>query len=341
MDVSPAGPTNLEAALKQIAASVQDSLPAELLLVTDAETGLSDSASIAAMLREHRIRLDVLIIGEATGDDALAQIAYQTGGREVREMNSATWEAETKKMLRVALPDRMIRVPIAVNFQNDLAALPSRNVSSANRTWLKGSATLLASGKENTASLPLAARWKVGDGEVIALAFAPTPTEIEAMAKQIAKRPRDSRFSVQWENGAKLHVRVDAADHGEELNGATLSVRIGQAVAVAIPQTGPGRYEVDLPSPRSSQVVSVRNGAELVDQFAVAGRYPAEFDAIGNDDAALTDLAKRTGGEVIEPSEHQPIAFHEPRQMVSLASVMAAIGAGLIGASLVWWNKRG
>jgi Ca-activated chloride channel homolog len=354
-DVSPGGPTNLEAAMKQIAESTGDSppgdsppgdsLPAELLLVTDAETNFSEPAGIAAMLLQHRIRLDVLIIGEATGDDALAQIAQQTGGREVRQMDPAAWAAETKRMLRAALPDRMIRVPIMVNFQNDLAALPARNVATANRTWPKDSATLLASGKDSAESLPLAARWRVGNGEVMAMAFAPTAEEIEAMAKGIAKRPRDSRFSVQWESGAKLHVRVDAADHGAQLNGAQLSIRIGQGDAAAIPQTvvpqtAPGRYEVDLPSPRSPQIVSVRNGGELVDQFAVAGRYPAEFDAVGNDVAALAELAKRTGGEVIEPDVHQPIAFHEPRQEMSLASVMAAMGSACIGFSLVWWRRK-
>jgi hypothetical protein len=309
--------------------------------VTDAETVFSDPAGIAAMLREHRIRLDVLIIGEATGDDALAQIAQQTGGREVRQMDATAWQTEAKKILHAAMPDRMIREPIAVNFQNDLAAVAARSVSSANRTWLKDSATLLASGKDKSESLPLAARWRVGEGQVIAAAFTPTAQEIEAMTNLVAKRPRDPRFSVRCESGTKLHVRVDAADHGEELNGAQLSIRTGQGDSIAIPQTGPGRYEIDLPSPRSTQIVSVRDGAECVDQLAVAGRYPTEFDAIGNEDATLAELAKRTGGEVIEPSDHGKIEFREPRQRVSMASVTAAIGSVCIGLSLVWWKRKG
>lgn len=340
-DVSPSGPTNLQAALKQIAASMQDSLPAELLLVTDAETGLSDPSEIAAMLRTHRIRLDVLIIGEASGDDALTQTAQQTGGRQERQMNPAQWAAETKMMLRAALPNRMIHQPTTVTFQNDLAALPSRTVASANRTWLKDSATVLASGQNNSESLSLAARWRAGAGQVMAVAFTPTTAEIAAMAKGIAKQPRDPRFSARWNSGPTLHVRIDAADHGDPLNGAQLSIRIGQSDAIAIPQTAPGRYEIDLPPPRSPQIVSVRNGEELVNQFPIAGRYPAEFDAIGNDDTALAELASRTGGQVIEPSQHQLIAFRDPSRLVSMASAMAAIGAGFVAASLLWWQRKG
>jgi hypothetical protein len=340
-DVLPAGPTNLEAALKQVAASLPDSLSAELLLLTDAEANFADPPGIAAMLRQHRIRLDVLAIGDASANGALAQIIHQTGGQQVQRIDPAAWAAETKQMLRAASPDRMIRETIAVTFQNDLAALPPRTVSSANRTWLKDSATLLATEKENTKSLPMAAHWQVGAGQVIAIAFTPTTQEIEAMAHHIAKPPRDPRFSVQWQSEAKLHVTVNAQDHGEPLNGAALQIQIGPGDVVAIPQTGPGRYEIDLPSPRSPQIVSVRNGAELVDQFAVAGRYPAEFNAVGNDDNALMELTKRTGGEIIEPTQHNPITFRDPRRTMPLASVMAALGAGFIAFSVLWWQRKG
>jgi hypothetical protein len=318
-----------------------DGLPAELLLLTDAEANFADSSGIAAMLRQHRIRLDVLVIGDASANGPLAQIAQQTGGQQARQIDPAAWAAETKQMLRAASPNRMLRESIAVSFQNELAALPGRSISSANRTWLKDSATELATGKSSSETFPLAARWRVGDGEVIAMVFSPTSTEIETIANLMARRPRDPRFSVRWKSVPKLNVRIEAQDHGQQMNGVSLSIQIGQTPAVQMPQTAPGRYEIDLRSPRSPQIATIRHEGEVVDRFAIAGKYPAEFDAVGNDVATLEELADRTGGRMIEPSDHGEIQFNQKRMFQSIASLMAAIGSVCIGLSLVWWRRWG
>ena len=49
-----------------------------------------------------------------------------------------------------------------------------------------------------------------------------------------------------------------------------------------------------------------------MDRIAVAGRYAPEFDAIGNDRSAMNQLARRTGGAVIDPAQTSPSSFIGP-----------------------------
>ena len=85
---------------------------------------------------------------------------------------------------------------------------------------------------------------------------------------------------------------------------------------------------------------AVRLDGHAIDRIAVAARYPPEFDAIGNDRPAMRELARATGGEVIEPAQITPIDFRWPVRRVNLSSCLAACGTILIGAGAVAW-KRG
>ena len=105
-----------------------------------------------------------------------------------------------------------------------------------------------------------------------------------------------------------------------------------------IPQTAPGQYDLSVEAPRQPLIAIVRNNAEVLSRIAVAGRYPPEFDAIGNNHQNMTRLAERTGGQVILPSQRSPIDFRWRRKTVSLDSILAALGAVLIGLALVRWR---
>ncbi|HEY2843955.1 MAG TPA: hypothetical protein VGJ09_09900, partial [Bryobacteraceae bacterium] len=249
---------------------------------------------------------------------------------------------------RAAMSDQLIRRPMTLSFAGILKSLSPRSVDLLNRTWIKTSATLLASadgpeeksaGEKSTGEkMPAAARWMVGAGEVVALAFAPGPPEIAAIEQSIARRPRDPRFNVAWNDTSTLHVRIDAIDHNDYLNDQKLSLALAPDVTVPIPQTGPGRYEIDLPAPRTPATASILHDGRLLDRFAVAGRYPREFDAVGSDPEALRALADRSGGRMIEPGDHSLIEFPETRQLRSIASLFAILGALFIAAALVAWR---
>ena len=110
-----------------------------------------------------------------------------------------------------------------------------------------------------------------------------------------------------------------------------------------IPQTAPGRYELELNVPRSAAFATVRRGSReggrVLARAAVAGRYAPEFDGIGTDRAALAGLAGGSGGGVVEPGDAGPIDLRRPRREVALAPVLASLGAGLIACGLILWRR--
>src|SRR5262249_8672233 len=152
-----------------------------------------------------------------------------------------------------------------------------------NRTWLKATATPLAEARVADEIMYPAAHWQVGSGAAAAAAFAATPIEAAAIAGLIARPPRDPRYRITWDAGAKLRVRVDAVDGTRYLNDQDLSLELADADSPGaprsqpIPQTGPGRYELSAPAPRSPAFAAVRLGARVLDRIALAGRYAPEF----------------------------------------------------------------
>jgi hypothetical protein len=241
------------------------------------------------------------------------------------------------------MPERLERTPLNVRFLPALP-LPPRTANPWNCTWLKATATPLAEARVDGETAYPAARWQVGSGTVAAAAFATTPHEAMALADSIARPPRDPRYRVTWDAGSKLQVSVDAVDGTRYLNDQQLTLELADADSPAtvdrepIPQTAPGRYELSVPSPRSPAFASVRLGSRLLDRIALAGRYPPEFDAIGNDHDTLRELAHRTGGEVIDARRIRPIDFHWPRRDVPLAMWLAIAAAIEVSVALWWWK---
>ncbi|MDB5299994.1 MAG: hypothetical protein JWO87_1657, partial [Phycisphaerales bacterium] len=191
------------------------------------------------------------------------------------------------------------------------------------------------------------ARWNVGEGRVLALAFDPGPSLADALAQSAGRPPRDPRYRVTWETGPRLHVTVNALDGPRYLNGEKIELDLSEksesasaAKSIAVPQTEPGRYELSLPAPRSPTFAAVRVAGRLMDRIAVAGRYAPEFDAVGSDPEAMEKLARRTGGQVVPSRQTWPIDFKWPRRPAPLTPVLAMIGAALIAWGLVTWKLR-
>src|SRR5207245_1693715 len=118
----------------------------------------------------------------------------------------------------------------------------------------------------------------------------------------------------RWSCGATLSVAVDAMDRGAYLNGQALVLELFDPTAstrpapIVIPQVAPGRYAVSVEAPRTTIIADVQDArGGIVSRFAVAARYAAEFNAIGNDRRNLTELADRTGGAVVEPGVTTPL----------------------------------
>jgi hypothetical protein len=298
-------------------------------------------------LKGKKIRLHVLAIGDGRGLGTLRAMTAATGGTLRRELDPRKWAAEVRRMLAAAWPERLVASAVNIKYEGDLAPLLGGHaVAPWNRTWLKKGASELASATHEGERVPLCGRWAVGNGAVIACGFAPSEAELAAMAGRIARPPRDPRFTVTWDAGPRLVVRVDAAaEGGKYLNDLALRVELADendAGRVSgghdVPQVSPGRYEVSLPAPRARSFATLRHDGRVVDRVAVAGRYAPEFDAIGNDHAAMRALAERTGGRVIDRAWTKAIDFPMPRRAVALGRWLALAGAFAVGLGLVRWR---
>ena len=344
-DALPHGPTNLQPVLEAIAAS-PSSMPTELLLLTDADLLVDDPKALARQLQSANVHLHLLAIGNGRGLSQLQQIITATGGSFVTELSASQWAASIFRLLSAALPDRLSRQRVTVRSLS--AAVADINVSLWNHTWLRPTATSLATADTAEGPQPIAATWQTGAGRVSAAAFSDDKTA-RALADRFPQPPRDPRLKVSWNPGPILHVNIDAVDGKAYLNNLNLSIEFWNPQAATsepnsrhrIPQSAPGRYEYSAPSPAEYCIATVRLNDRIIDRIPLAGWYAPEFAGIGEDIAALNSLATDTGGKLISPSQTTPIQFNWPRRRYPLTSLFAACGAAFLGVGLTGWKLEG
>jgi hypothetical protein len=336
----PHGPTNLEAALEQVAGKSEGNVPTEIVLVSDCDARIEKPGEIAAAMRENHARLNVLAIGSGEGLAAVRQIAVETGGAVLSQDDPGKWIDAAKKIVLGALADAFVKSSIYVQFMGPAESVPGRTVGGWNRVWLRKDATIWGTGANVGDTIPVAASWAAGTGRVAAVAFEPSDVQLQRLADLAAQRPRDPRFSAQWDTKSTLRVSLNAVDGARAMNDLKIWLQLnGPAGPVALEQTGPGKYSAEIPEPRESTVATLRVDGQVFDRVAVAGRYPPEFDAIGNDHVSMRVLAERSGGAVIGADEHGRIDFRWPRRDLELGAWFAGGGVILIGAGLVKWRR--
>jgi hypothetical protein len=329
-DISPTGPTNLQAVLESLTSQLDASAKTEIILISDADTSIADGSALAAKLSAKNARLNLLATADIS-HSPVPQIVRLTGGKITTQTDANLWSNAVNELLHSTMPNNLETSPVKINFANDLQ--PSRMLNIWNRTWLKSGATVLASAND----IPMIARWRIGAGQVIAAAFPANSSEAQALAALIATPPRDPRFHVSFTAASRFRVSLDAVASTTDLN-LTLDLLDDSAnhKIVNIPQTAPGRYEILLPAPRSTQIAIIRVDNQIIDRFAVAGRYAPEFDAIGNNHESMQSLASQTGGNVIYPMQISPINF--PPRKTSLVSLLAILGSLLLATGLITWK---
>jgi hypothetical protein len=334
----PHGPTNLESALNQIADETDAAPPTQLLLLTDCDTQIAQPQELSRHLREKQISLHVLALGQGSALGIIRQIAAETGGNVIQQMDPGQWSRSVEALTQAAMPERLMHQLIGIQFINEAKLLANDSTSVWNRTWLKSDADEWAHGTGVDANMPMAAWRRFGDGCVAAAAFRPSPKNIEKLVQLIAQRPRDPRFSVQWETDREIRVIVDAVDQGKFLNGISASLRIeggGGVQNLPLSQTGPGRYEVAMDAPAHPVIATLRAMGEVIDRTSIAGRYPREFDEVGNDHAKMRLLATRSGGAVIWPADHGSIDFQWRRREVNLAQWICGVAMVFLAIGLM------
>jgi hypothetical protein len=343
----PHGPTNLRQALDAIASSTDGHLPEQLLVLSDFDAQLGDTRELRSLLHAKHIRLHLLAIGEGSALAVMRQLAASTAGVSITQLDPKQWAQSARELMQAASQDRIERDPVTVTFRDEAATVPAKTTSLWNRVWVKSGAIELAETSMRSETIPMAARWHDGEGQTAALAFDADAAQVEALRKLIERPPHDPRFHVSFETGERLQITVDAVDSDSVLNDEPVSVDLtdlsdvhSPGASQPVPQTAPGRYELSVPAPRSAALATVRDRGRPIAQSAIAGRYPAEFEALGNDHAAMSQLANQTGGQIILPDQASAIQFHWPRKPVPLTSLLAIAGAAMIAIGLAWWKLR-
>jgi von Willebrand factor type A domain len=337
-DASPHGPTNLESALEQIAQETEGAVPTELLVLSDCDAAIDHPKELGQRFAREKITLNVLAIGRGTGLETVRGICAATGGQVVESLDPRQWAKSIAELSQTALPPRIVHRPVSVTFESDVKTLGRQTAGVWNRTWLKSGATEWAATTDDEMQAPMAACWQVGSGRVAAAAWDLDQADVGRLAGRIAETPRDPRFSVRWDSGGRIHVMVDASDAGKFLNGLAIVLEVvGDAGTrrAAVEQTGPARYETTIDAPADPRLAMLRIGDETIDRTLLPGRYPKEFDAVGNDHAAMRKLAEMSGGAVIWPTDRGPIGFRWATREMKLARWVCAAALVLIAGGLV------
>lgn len=358
-DIGPRGPTNLQSALNAVIAEAggggpgAERMPSNLLLLTDAEAKIEDAEGIAKSMNARNVHLHLLVIApegtDKTALPALSRIAMATGGSVLSEADPRKWTAAARELLRAASPPHLMQDAVEVKSRSTLP-LDAGGVKPWNRTWVKNGASMLAETVPGdgaiTSPVPMAARWMLGNGMVVATAFA-TPTDMgAALALKTARPPRDPRFSVVWLDPARPRVVVDAIEDGRFLNDLPLVLQLaaqsGSAGDQSLPigQTAPGRYELSIEAPRNPTFATVTLGQTVMDRTALPTRYAAEYEHIGNNLPAMAELARRTDGAIVPPTQNTPVNFRFPPSTIPLLPWIAAAVAALVAAGLVFWRRN-
>lgn len=173
----------------------------------------------------------------------------------------------------------------------------------------------------------------------MALAYSATPDESARLADIIATPPRDPRLHIHFETGPQLKIDIDAKDAGDFLNDLSFTLQLGTGQPHIIPQIAPGEFRLTLDAPRQMTTATVRHNDAVIDRIAIPARYASEFDAVGNDHAAMHALADRTGGQVIDVRQATPIDIPWPRQNTSLVPMFAIAAATAIATAMLWWRR--
>lgn len=321
-NVTPGGPTMVEPALAQAAATAAGpDRQGLVILVSDLRTEKFDPAVVEKKLRD--------------AGYALAMVVTQTPG-DVSPASDSPIEALAAKMQApmvrggdmVGLADvfaafvRQARGEAVRQGAFDLTLLGEAQAwAQAQRlavgAYLPSAAAEEAQTLGRVGTDAALARWWAQLGRVVVLALpAEAPPnaaalELPAMQRLLGQALRyarapvaDPRLDVQWRcEGGRLVVTANVHDSAGPVNLLDLAAQVGladgQVRRMDLAQVAPGRYEAMVDVPEPPQALAVRDAQGVRWQAGLGQSPPPEYQAIGPDWANLNALARYTGGRVV------------------------------------------
>ena len=330
--IAPSGPTGLRGALAALAeesarrgdeASAAPT-PMRLLIISDGDASVAPAAPLAAALRAATIT-PFLLSTAAAADAGVNELVAAAGGATIPEADPAQWAAAAARLVAAA------RGGFAAGDVDAIGAGPLAGLRyTAPGIWqtfpLADSEIMATAGTQ-----PAAARQHVGLGTVTAFAATPPAEAMATIIQRLQRSPIDPRFSVRVDRAS---VRVIAVDGDQPMNDRQIVGRLANAAEINFSQIAPGTYSAA--APPGGGVLSIALGDVFVTAIALPDRYAEEFDAIGNDRAALADLAQATGGRLIEPGDRASLQLPRATRRINIDPWLLAGGFVATGAALLF-----
>jgi Mg-chelatase subunit ChlD len=350
--IRPHGPTELGLALEHALRLAAES-PARVrhvVLVSDGQTTDLDATALRRQFVGAGVSLSVLMTGRDA--QAIQRLRDLAGAGFYRVTDpSRLWAAFLVALRKVAYEGFVRQGEFAVRPAAPLAVAEGVALAGALRGYIRTAAKPTATTEWHTGEPPdpILARWQFGLGR--AVAFASTfGTEWDAPVWGEGAASRLGQQAVRWaarppatpgfeaevtERTDAFVLSVRAERGGRFLNGLDLAVRAatpdGEALDLPLPQTAPGEYQADVPTPARGiyhlTVVERGRGPRLA--VSVAKNYTSEWEGFGPDRPVLEAIARHGRGEVIDALGALEIAT--PRRAAAYADLdWAAAAAALV-----------
>lgn len=276
----------------------------------------TDFAAMAADALAAGITSSTIAIGDAADFQRLAEIAAAGGGRYYAARDASNlpriFTSEALTATRALLVDE----PTAPGGRpNPLYAFPTElpPVSAYVATSLKSDAQLLLVGRSDE---PILATYRSGLGRSAALTtdlngwagqlgdWQELPGVVATVVRWLQARPGGMTATAERQ-GNSVSITLDAVRDGVYVNDLRADARFGTS-STTLEQVAPGRYQGTLPwNGDAGPDVVVAVGNELVARTRVSGPDPEYADVDGA--ALLSSVARRTGGETVDPETYRPV----------------------------------
>lgn len=328
--IAPGGGTRLGPALAE-ARSQLNRVEAKIKHVIVLSDGRSQEAemlpALAQSMSNDAINVSTISVGDMADDDTMRQIAAVGGGQYYQVVNPNVLPRIFLKVVRV------VRKPMIREgaFNPVLVPTGSELIADLGRPPPLYGLVLTQAREEPTityamlhpAGEPLLAHWPVELGHVGAFTSDASGWARDWLdwpgyqrfwtnvARALARTSAESPHELRIDAGAdQLNLRLDAIDErGRPLDLLTVSADVftpgGDRLATNLTQTGPGVYEATVPTLESGSYVAIvkpRLGqtplTPLVGGASIA--FGREYRALRSNDALLAEIARRTGGRVID-----------------------------------------
>jgi len=355
----PAGSTNVTPAIDAaLAQRVPSGLTPMLLVLSDLQTEAFDARAWAEKVRQGKIHLAVVAIGQGEPGGPVPPLEAMTrlaGGEYFRQEDLSGLAEVFARLVRegrgkTIRQERTALEIVAPLFDTSLGSLPE--VGAYIPAGKAPSAELLA---RTAGGDPILARRQAGLGRSVCLAVpldghnAPWRTDrrvaelISAATRWAARIRNDPRLDVRVRGfPGRLEVTATVRDHGVGVNGLSLTAHVWAETATPaapLEQVGPGRYAATVktgPGERAA-AVAIRDakGATLW-QEPVARLPVREFRSIGPDPRELRQLAELTGGRIVSADRlGRAVRGARARHLTDLWPILLA---GALLVMLVEWS---